>query len=147
MIAPHGDWPEVSQQGCRTSSPRARPRQLPTTAKIEECITSLKAELEEIAQAGLLFEDEASLEQHVMLDKALYVLDLNIKRLLCAYKSSPSAPEHTAGVKFLRIVVPTCNGNILHWTTFFGSNSKYPFTVKQNLAHEHGKACLSQACS
>ena len=86
--------------------------------QFEEHITSLKAELEDIVQPALLLEDEGPLEQHSMLAKALYDLDLKVKRLLYAYKRSPSTPEYSAGLKLLRIDVPTFDSNILDRYTF-----------------------------
>ena len=61
--------------------------------QIKEHIISLKAELEDIAQAALSLKDKSLLEQHSTLQKALYDLDLNVKRVLYPYKSSPSIPE------------------------------------------------------
>ena len=78
------------------------------TQQFEEHITSLKAKLEDIAQAALLFEDEGRLEQHAMLEQALYNLDLKVKQVLHAYKS-----------KLRRIDVTMFNRNILQWTTFW----------------------------
>ena len=69
--------------------------------QFKERITSLKAELEDIAQATLSLEDESSLEQHATSEKAFYDLDLKVKQLLHAYKSSSPTLENTPGVNHL----------------------------------------------
>ena len=93
MIAPHWDWPEESQQAVEHLAPKPGLNTC-LLQQFEEWITSLKAELEDIVQFTLLLEDEGPLEQHERLEQALYDLDLKIKRLLYAYKSSAPIPEH-----------------------------------------------------
>ena len=113
--------------------------------QFKECISGIKVELEDIAQATLsLKDDEGSLEQHSTLEKALYDLDLKIKRLLYACKSSPSAPEHTAGVKLPKINVPMFDGSILHWYIFLG-NSVVSVHSKMQLSEPDMLAYLRHA--
>ena len=87
--------------------------------QFEEHISSLKAELADIAQAALLLEDEGLLEEHAMIEQALHGLDLKVKRVLHACKNSPQTPENTTGVKLPKTDVPTFDGNILNWKTFW----------------------------
>ena len=108
--------------------------------QFKERITSLKAELEDIAQAALLLEDEGPLKQHTMLKQALYDLDLKVKQLLHACKSSLPTPENTTRVKLLNIDVPTFDGNILNWNTFWEQfevaiHSKTQLTKAEKLAY------------
>ena len=106
-----------------------------------ECITSLKAELEDTAQATLSLEDDEDLlEQQSTLKKTLYDLDLRAKRPLYAHKASPSMPQVSTGVNLPETDVPTFDWNVQNWNKFWEQfevsiHSKTRLTNVEKLAH------------
>ena len=104
---------------------------LETTSGVDQCLTqlekhidSLMSELTDISHEILLLNQgsEELLEQGSSLNKVLYALDLKVKRLLHEQTTSPnfnSTQQANTRVKLSRISVPTFDGNIMNWSSFW----------------------------
>ena len=103
--------------------------------QLEEQIFSLKRDLSNVGERiALLDEDRPDLSDlEVDLDKVLFKLSLQIKRLLSDKVSTASSISSASGVKLPRINVPTIDGNIVNWVIFW----------EQFEAAIHGKRQLS----
>ena len=117
--------------------------------QLEKRIDGLMSELTNVSR-GILLLDRASeelLEQGSSLKKALYIVDLNVKRLLHDQTSSPklSGVRHaTTGVKLPKISVPTFDGNIMNWSSFW-EQFEVSIHKKENLEDVEKLAYLRDA--
>ena len=105
--------------------------------QLEEQTASLKRDLDNVGERIASLEkdwpDLSDLED--TLDKVLFKLSLQIKRLLNDTSSNALKASNTSGVKLPRIDVPTFDGNIVNWAMFW----------EQFEAAIHGKRQLSNA--
>ena len=87
----------------------------------EEQLLDFKRELEDIRKCllplDLTDDDELNVLQ-TNLEKALFKTSLQIRRLLKAHVSAPSTSERK-GVRLPKLDVPTFDGNILNWRSFW----------------------------
>lgn len=85
----------------------------------EEQIAGIKAELANVSRDVLLLDDDdpGHSEQQANLNKGLFDLGLKIKRLRMEKTSSP--PIDKVGVKLPKLDVPTFDGNVIHWKSFW----------------------------
>ena len=88
-----------------------------------EQLTDFKTELGSIRQAVLTAGVDSSddlFSTISYLDKGMFDATLKIKKLLCPSKDGASVPHDTThGVKLPKLDVPTFNGDILKWITFW----------------------------
>ena len=89
--------------------------------QLDEQIASLKRDLSSVGERiALLEEDRPDLSYlEDALDKALFKMSLQIKRLLNDTPSNAPSTSSTSGVKLPRIDVPTFDGNIVNWVIFW----------------------------
>ena len=89
--------------------------------QLDEQISSLKRDLSSVGERiALLEEDRPDLSNlEDALDKTLFKLSLQIKRLLNNTPSSAPSIPSSSGVKLPRIDVPTFDGNIMNWVVFW----------------------------
>ena len=90
--------------------------------QLEKRNDGLMSELVDVPSGILLLDrgSEVLLEQGSSINKALYAVDLKVKRLLHEQTSSPklSGIRHaTTGVKLPKVSVPTFDGN-MNWSSF-----------------------------
>ncbi len=85
----------------------------------EEQLAGIKTELANVSSGVLSLDgDHPGLsEQQAKLSKGLFDLGLKIKRLRMEKTSSP--PAHKVGVKLPQLDVPTFDGNVTHWRSFW----------------------------
>ena len=99
--------------------------------QLEEETVLLKAELADTGRTITTLETggDALLELEATLNKNLFDLGLQIKRLIAEVTVEKSTPGVVSGVKLPRIDVPTFDGNILNWGIFweqFGAAATTP---------------------
>ena len=89
--------------------------------QLEEQAASLKRDLSNVGERiALLDEDRPDLADiEDTLDKALFKLSLQIKRLLNNTPSKAPSTSDSSGVKLPRIDVPTFDDNIVNWVIFW----------------------------
>ena len=88
----------------------------------EEQISEFKKELSDVRTTLLsldLKDDDEVLQLQAVVEKAIFDCSLNIKKLLHARVRSSSPSSDTKGVKLPKLDVPTFNGDILGWKTFW----------------------------
>ena len=93
----------------------------------QEQLLDLKGELADVRHNLLSFDLPEGNELDVMLsglDKQVFSAGLQVKKILYSASShhhpeSTSEPVETKGVKLPKLEVPTFNGNILNWQTFW----------------------------
>ena len=89
--------------------------------QLEEEVAVLKAELANTGRAITMLGTggEDLLELEATLNKNLFDLGLQIKRLIAERTVEKSTPRVVSGVKLPKIDVPTFDGNILNWGMFW----------------------------
>ena len=87
----------------------------------EEQISGLKSELTDVScNIATLKEDETSLkDRRSAISKTIFNTCLQIRRLLSDRAAPPSTKEAKSGIKLPKMNVPTFDGNILKWNTFW----------------------------
>ncbi len=98
-----------------------------------EQLTEIKAESTDIRRSLLTFEVEDDSERGLLLnhiERNIFDLSLAIKKLLRAH--DPSSMPDPSGVKLPKLDVPTFDGNILNWKTFW-DNLMYPCILELTL--------------
>ena len=117
--------------------------------QVEKRIDGLMSELTDVSHGILLLDrgSEELLEQGSFIKKALYAVDLKVKRLLHEQTSSPklSGVRHaTTGVKLPEISVLTFDGNIMNWSSFW-EQFEVPIHKKENFEDVEKLAYLRDA--
>ena len=117
--------------------------------QLEKRIDGLMSELADVCRGILLLDrgSEELLEQGSSIKKALYAVDLKVKRLLHEQTSSPklSGVRHAStGVKLPKISVPTFDGNIMNWSSFW-EQFEVSIHKKENLEDVEKLAYLRDA--
>ena len=87
----------------------------------EEQLLDFKRELEDIRKCLLpldLNDDDELSVLHIKMEKALFNNSLEIKRQLKDHVSTPTTSE-SKGVQLPKLDVPTFDGNILNWRSFW----------------------------
>lgn len=103
----------------------------------EEQMVDYKAELRTLSREILsldLEEGDALLESEAALTKAIFDCSVEIKRLLQSHSSASGAGE-SKGVKLPKLDIPTFDGHLLNWTSFWEQ-----FTISV-----HGHSDISNA--
>ena len=87
----------------------------------EEQLGGLKTELASVSHDIIsLSEDDGGLsEENERLGQILFDVRLKIKRLLHGKKTTPTITSDRSGVKLPKLSVPTFDGNILNWRSFW----------------------------
>ena len=88
----------------------------------EEQLSGLKGELSRVSDEVLSYEgdDEARLSEHLSkLNKAIFDVSLRLKRLRKGETSTSATPAEGDGVKLPKLEVPTFDGNITNWRSFW----------------------------
>ena len=90
-------------------------------SQLEEEVVALKAELADTGRAITTLETgrEDLLDLEAALNKNLFNLGLQIKRLIAKLATGKSTPGVVSGVELPKIEVPTFDGNILNWGMFW----------------------------
>ena len=113
----------------------------------EEQIAGFKSELADISRSIISIKggDKNLSGREISLDRCIFDVCLKIKRILEANKPVPlppaptpvvvQAPPQASGIKLPKIDVPTFDGNMLHWASFW----------EQFQVSVHGKDRLSVA--
>ena len=89
--------------------------------QFEEQVGNIRKDLSDVICDLLSFQSEELdlLDEKDRLRKSLFQLSLQIKRLLQDRLSNPPTPESESCVNLPKIDVPTFDGNVLHWNTFW----------------------------
>ena len=87
----------------------------------EEQISGLKSELTDVLHnIATLEEDETGLkDRRLAISQTIFNNCLRIQRLLSDQAATPSTTEAKSGIKLPKLNVPTFDGNILNWSTFW----------------------------
>ena len=88
----------------------------------EEQLSEFKKELSDVRTSLLsldLKDDDEVLQLQAAVEKAIFDCSLNIKKLLHARVPTSSPSSDTKGVKLPKLDVPTFNGDILGWKSFW----------------------------
>ena len=88
----------------------------------EEQLSEFKKELSEVHNSLLsldLKDDDEVLQSQSAVEKAIFDCSLDIKKLLHSHASASSPSSNTKGVKLPKLDVPTFNGDLLGWKTFW----------------------------
>ena len=113
----------------------------------EEKLSELKSEFSDIRRSLLSFDIEDSSQLGVLLarvEASIFDSSVTIKKLLRASSPSSSSLSDITGVKLPKLDVPTFDGNILNWTTFW---EQFGVSVhgRSNLADSEKLAYLRHA--
>ena len=88
-----------------------------------EQIAGFTSELTDISYSVISMKggDKNLSGREIALDRTIFDVCLEIKRMLEANKPNPlpPAPTPASGIKLPKINVPTFDGNMLHWTSFW----------------------------
>ena len=87
-----------------------------------EQLAELKAEFSEVRHDLFSLDVEESSDLNVLLSRvegSLFRCSLEIKKLLRTHTPTPSSSSDPNGVKLPKLDVPTFDGSILHWKTFW----------------------------
>ena len=89
--------------------------------QLEEQVVNLRQELEDVGRGLVMMErdDEGLGELEATLDKALFNVALQLKRLIGGRAAITSKSNPISGVKLPKIEVPTFDGSILNWGIFW----------------------------
>lgn len=92
---------------------------IPLLHQYEEQLSGMKAELASVSLEILsLDSEEVDLSEHeTKLSKMIFGISLKIKRLLQGQRPVP--PTSEGGVKLPKLSVPTFDGNIINWRSFW----------------------------
>ena len=117
--------------------------------QLEKRIDGLMSELADVSRDILLLDrgSEELLEQGSSIKKALYAMDLKVKRLLYEQTSSPklSGVRHaTTGLKLPKISIRTFDGSIMNWSSFW-EQFEVSIHKKENLEDVEKLAYLREA--
>ncbi len=119
----------------------SEPRDVCLIRQHEEQLLEMKKELSEVSNLliSLDLEDSVELMRELSsLERDVFAYSLRLKRLSRALVSAPPAPKTTPesrAVKLPKIDIPTFNGNILSWMTFW---EQYSIAI-------HGRSDISDA--
>ena len=89
--------------------------------QLEEQVGHLQAELLDITRGILSLEQEEQslLDQESALDKTCFDLSLQIRRLLSDRVGHSPMHGISSGIKLPKIHVPTFDGNVVNWSSFW----------------------------
>ena len=103
------------------ASPPSGPDGLVLLRQFEEQLSEFKQELTDVRSElySLDLEDSDELIQlQAAVEKIVFDCSLEVKKLLLT-RAPPTSSVDPKGVKLPKIDVPTFDGNLLHWTTFW----------------------------
>ncbi len=94
---------------------------VPLLHQYEEQLSGFKAELTSISHNVLSLDgdEDALSEQEMSLSKIVFGISLKVKRLLQGQLTVPRTSAGEGGVKFPKLDVPTFDGNIINWRSFW----------------------------
>ena len=90
--------------------------------QFEEQLSENKGELSEIRNLLFALDLEEIDELNELLkavEKSLFDCSLNVKKSLLSHSQPTASSLESKGVKLPKIDIPTLDGNLLHWTTFW----------------------------
>ena len=104
----------------------------------EEQLSDLNTELANVLHELLSHEEDDSTlsEQQTRLSQTLFDVRLKIRRLLQKHQGAPSLSSNGTGVKLPKLSVPTFDGNIVNWRSFWEQ-----FTIS---VHDRANLSLSE---